>query len=287
MEYPNEQFFPNNFEKTRKYGEFFERIKKAYILPTEKGGWSLEELKQNLNNVFCEYGKIALTKNNGKIFTTLSGGLDSTLSLAFLRKNFPANEIITFSMGGSTNHPDILHARLAAKKFGSNHNEFIPGADDICEAIAEYKEKFQENDLGKVTKTGNTDTYLLCKYISRFHPNILVVHDGIDELMGGYWDHRKNVPKTEKEKIFTYYWERLVPDHLEPLTRECDSFNIDLLFPYLDSKIIKAVSCIPLEDRTSKETSKKPLREIAQELGVPKEIIERPKRGRVGMLDTK
>lgn len=282
MEYSTEQFLTNNPEKHR---EFFERIKKTNILPAEKREWSLKELKQNLDNVFHEYGEIALARNNGKIFTTLSGGLDSTLALAFLRKNFPANEIITFSMGGSTNHPDILHARLAAKKFGSNHNEFIPKADEIHEALAEYKAKFQENDLEKVTKTGGTDVYLLYKYILRFHPNILVVHDGIDELMGGYWDHRKNVPKTEKERIFTYYWERLVPDHLEPLTRKCDSFNINLLFPYLDPKIIKAVSCIPLEDRTSKKISKKPLREIAQELGVPKEIIERSKIGQHVMLD--
>ncbi|MFH1657052.1 MAG: asparagine synthase-related protein [bacterium] len=261
----------------------FEKLEKANILPTEKRKWSVEELKQNLNNVFQEYGKIALEKNNGKIFTTLSGGLDSTLGLAFLRKNFPENEIVTFSMGGNTNHPDILHARIAAEKFGSKHNEFIPNENEIQEALAEYKEKFQEDEL-EATKTGDVDVYLLYKYISKFKPNILLVHDGIDELMGGYWNHRKDVTKKEKEKIFTDYWKALVPNQLEPLTKTSDNFNINLLFPYLDQRIIEAVSCIPLEDRTSKEISKKPLKEIAKELGVPKEIIERPKRGQVGML---
>ncbi len=268
-----------------KYREFFERIKKADILPAEKREWSLEALKQNFDNVFREYGKIALIKNNGGIFTTLSGGLDSTLALAFLRKNFPTNEITTFSMGGNANHPDILHARLAAEKFGSNHNEFVPEKDEIQEALAEYKAKFQENNLEKATKTGDIDVYLLYKYISRFQPNVLMVHDGIDELMGGYWNHRKDVPKIEKERIFANYWKALVPNHLEPLIKTCNNFNIDLLFPYLDQKIIEAVSHIPLEDRTSIEISKKPLRDIAQELDVPKEIIERSKRGQVGMLD--
>lgn len=287
MEYLNEQFSAKNFEKTGKYNELFERVKKSDILPMEKEEWSLEELKQKLNNVFREYGEAALAKNNGKIFTTLSGGLDSTLGLAFLRKNFPKDEIITFSMGGNKDHLDLLHARLAAKKFGSNHKEFIPGADEIHRAIVEYREKFQENDSEKVVKTGDVDVYLLYKYISEFHPNVLIVHDGIDELMGGYWNHRKDVVKEEKEKIYAHHWERLVPDQLEWLARTCDNFNIDLLFPYLDQEIIKIISRIPLEDRTSMESSKKPLREIAQELGVPREIIERPKRGQVGMLDIK
>lgn len=286
MEYSNEQFFAKKFEKAGKYSELFERVKKADILPAGKEEWSLEELKQNLNDIFREYGEIALAKNNGKIFTTLSGGLDSTLGLAFLRKNFPVNEIITFSMGGAKNHADILHARLAAEKFGSNHKEFIPKAEEIQKAIAEYKEKFQENDLEKVVKTGDVDVYLLYKYISEFHPNVLIVHDGIDELMGGYWNHRKDVSKEEKEKIYADYWKMLIPNNLEPLTRTSDNFNTDLLFPYLDQKIINMISRIPLEDRTSLEISKKPLREIARELGVPKEIIERSKRGQVGMLDT-
>lgn len=296
MEHSNEQLFVENPEKSRvqedlivsaeKCGDFFERIERVDILPSKEKEWSLEGLKQDLESVFCEYGKIALEKNNGKIYTTLSGGLDSTLSLAFLRKNFPKNEIITFSMGGSVNHPDILHARLAAEKFGSSHNEFIPEASEIQEALEEYKVKFQ-SDLKEAVKTGDADVYLLYKYISKFHPNVLLAHDGIDELMGGYWNHRKDVAKAEKEKIFVDYWKELVPNHLEPLIKTADNFGINFLFPYLDQGIIESIACIPLEDRTSVEISKKPLREIAKELGIPKEILERPKRGQVGMLDRK
>lgn len=264
--------------------QFFEKLEKTNILPIEKKKWSNEDLKQNLDDVFQEYGKIALEKNNGRIFTTLSGGLDSTLGLAFLRKNFPENEIITFSMGGNADHPDILYARMAAEKFNSKHNEFIPTENEIQEALSEYKEKFQKDEL-EVTNTGDVDVYLLYKYISKFKPNTLLVHDGIDELMGGYWNHRKDVSKKEKEKIFTDYWKELVPNHIKPLIKTSDNFNINLLFPYLDQRIIKTISCIPLEDRTSREISKKPLREIAKDLDIPKEIIERLKRGQVGMLD--
>lgn len=281
-----------NIKKAEKYEDFLKRIENADILPTGEGEWSAEELKQKFEDVFREYGAIALEKNGGKIFTTLSGGLDSTLALAFLRKNFSEAEIITFTMGGSEKHQDVLHARLAAEKFDSNHKEFIPTADEIQEALAEYKEKFQA-DLEEATRTGDFDVYLLYKYISGLNPNTLLVHDGIDELMGGYWNHRKEkaeedgrkITEEERRKIFEDYWKVLIPDHLNPLIRTSGNFNIDLLFPYLNPKIIEAVSRIPLDDRTSKEISKKPLREIAQELGVPKEILERSKRGQVGMLN--
>jgi len=263
----------------------FERLERINILPAEKKEWSLDKLEQDLNGVFCDYGQLALEKNNGKIFLTLSGGLDSTLALAFLRNNFLEKEIVTFSMGGSVNHPDVLHARLAAKKFGSDHNEFIPTPEEIAQALEEYQKKTPEGDLKEVVKTGEVDMDLLYKYLSDFHPNVLLACDGIDELIGGYWDHRKITPKEEKEKIFADYWNQLVPHHLIPLIKRGSDFGISFLFPYLDQKVIQSISGIPLEDRTSKEVSKKPLREIAGRLGVPAEILTRAKRGQVGMLD--
>lgn len=278
-----------NIEGEKKYVDLFNRIEEANILPTEGGEWSPEELKQRLYEVFREYGAKALAENDGKIFTTLSGGLDSTLALALLRKCFPDNEIITFSMGGNMVHPDILFARMAAEIFGSNHKEFIPEMDDnradIQEALVKYKEKFPEDDLRRATETGDVDVFLLYKYISEFHPNTLLVHDGIDELMGGYWDHRReDLSETERRGAFANFWKALIPNHLKPLIRTSNNFNIDLRFPYLDQRIIEAASRIPLENRTSKKISKMPLREIARELGVPEEILTRSKEGQRGML---
>jgi asparagine synthase (glutamine-hydrolysing) len=285
MEDLNKQIPVKSPEGTEKYGEFLKRVEETDILPTGEGEWSPEELRQIFEDVFNKYGLEALAKNNGKIFTTLSGGLDSSLALALLRENFPTDEIVTFSMGGSTEHPDVLHARLAAEKFGSNHHEFIPTPDEIQEALAEYKKENEKSDLEMAAKTGDADVYLLYKYMSRFNPNTLLVHDGIDELMGGYWNHRKEATEEEKREVFAGYWKVLVPDHLNPLIGTSSNFDINLLFPYLDPKIIEIASHIPLSERTSVETSKKPTRELARELGVPKEILERPKRGQVGMLD--
>lgn len=267
------------------YDQLFERIAKTDILPKTENEWSPDDLKQTMDQVFSKYGQAALEVNDGKIFTTLSGGLDSTLALALLRRNFPESEIITMTMGGTKDHPDIQHARLAAERFSTTHHEFIPSAIEIAEAIEEYRAKFPEIDLRTAVKTGDFDIYLLYKHISRLNPEVILVHDGIDELMGGYWDHRKDNLPNERAAIYTSFWDRLIPEHLLPLTTTSSEFNISLLFPYIDAQIIKTISDIPLNDRSTIAESKKPLRVLALELGVPQKILTRSKRGQVGMLD--
>lgn len=267
------------------YTELFDRVENTDILPNPDRPKEIEqkELQEVLNTIFKEYGEQAIENNNGKIFTTLSGGLDSTTALAFLRKNFPDAVIETFAMGGDENHPDIQHARLAAEKFGSIHHEFIPSPDEIQGAINEFKKTFPDVDL--IRQHGDLDVFMLYQYLEKFHPKMVIVHDGIDELMGGYWGHRKEIEPAKKAEAFAHFWRRLIPDNLEPLTKTADHFSIKLLFPFLDSRIVSAISQIPLDERTAKTLSKIPLRNIAKNLDIPQQIIDRPKRGQVGMLD--
>ena len=206
--------------------------------------------------------------------------------MAFLRKNFPEYEIVTFTIGGSEKHPDVVAARIVAKKYQTKHNEYIPVPKEIGDAMIEYSERknvFSE-DLKKASETGDFDTYLLYKYISKFSPKVILAHDGIDELLGGYPQHRWNDGYEEKKQNFIKYWEELIPGHIDPLNEATKHFNIDVLYPYLDKTIIDIISRIPLDSRTTKEGSKIPLREIARKLNVPNEIIERKKEGRVGAL---
>lgn len=283
---------PENFEIEQKtesekeYEKLFELVEKSSVVSEkENKEWSLNDLELLLLDVFKEAGEKALKDNQGRIFTTLSGGLDSTLALAFLRKNFPDNQIITFAMGGGENHPDVKYARLAAEKFKSQHYEIIPTPDELNEAIIEYRKKFPERDMAEATKLGDFDVYLLYKKIAEhYKPQTIIVHDGIDELMGGYWRHRQPGTKEEQKKAFEEFWQKLIPEHLIPLTKTASSFNLRLIFPYLDQKIIKTVSQIPLEDRASEGIGKKPMREIAKKMEVPEEIINRPKKGQLDML---
>ncbi len=275
----------NFTQEKEKYTDLFERVERSNIVPDEEKPLNLESLEECLDETFREYGEKSIRDNNGKILMSLSGGLDSTVFLSFARKNFPEAEIETFTLGGSENHPDIIHARLASEKFKTKHNEFIPTPEEIQEGLIDYNETFSKDSLEESVKMGDFDCFLLynhIKHLSESHPKNLIACDGIDELMGGYWDHRKSDDLEIKRESFIKHWENVVPGHLKPLVRTADNFNINLLFPYLDDRVIKEISKISLNDRTFEKIGKKPLKAIAEKMGIPKEIIERPKEGFVG-----
>jgi asparagine synthase (glutamine-hydrolysing) len=253
----------------------------------ENPSWSLENLKDEMLKSFKVAGQKALEENQGTIFVTLSGGVDSTLGLAILRLNFPEAKIVTFTMGGNENHPDVIHARMAAEKFGAEHREIIPSQDDIQEALAEYQKEFPGSDAKKAVTDGDFDVYLLYKKISSMRPKMMIAYDGIDELMGGYWGHRKGKSLEERKGAFVGYWQRLIPHHLQPLLATSQEFDIRLIFPYLSRELAQMISEIPISDRVSDEVGKLPMRELARIFEVPEEIIKRSKRGQVGMLEAR
>ena len=268
------------------YDEIFETVKTIDVVSQENKSWSLDELEVLLDDSFKKAGQKALKDNKGVIYTTLSGGLDSTLSLVFLRKNFENAKIVTFTMGGDEEHPDIKYGHLAAKTFKTEHHEFIPTPNEIHAGLEDFKRDRPSEDLEKAVFVGDFDGYLLYKYLSCFRPKTVIVHDGIDEQMGGYWEHRnKRVTEDERKENFRLFWGELKSEHLNKLIKSSQEFGIHLLFPYLDEELVSFIARIPVKDRVIEEIGKIPLREIAEKLEVPRGIINRRKRGAVGMLE--
>lgn len=251
------------------------------IVAEENRKWSYRKLENILfqSIKICAYK--CLKDNNGDIHTTLSGGLDSSLCLALIRRIISPNcPIHTYTIGGSEKHPDILFARKVSQFFDSIHHEFIPGTQEVEEARSALKSLFgnyRSEDLG---------VFLMYKFIAEFHPHSVIAHDGIDELLGGYWKHRAPREKMEKTKMFKDFWSQLENNHLLPLEKIAADFNISLVFPYLQKRLIEYITRIPVEQRTNRNKSKIPLRDIAEKY-LPFEVIKRKKRGFNGALDSK
>jgi len=69
----------------------------------------------------------------------LSGGIDSSLVLAFIKNAYQKIPIYTFSLARDKNYPDLTFAREAAELFGTDHHEIILSTSEYEEFKKEYE----------------------------------------------------------------------------------------------------------------------------------------------------
>jgi len=252
------------------------------VIDKENRRWSLRKLEAILFHSVKICANQCLKDNNGEIHTTLSGGLDSSFGLALIRKITGSDcPIYTYTIGGTEENPDIIFARKVSKVFNSIHHELIPGSQEIRKARSVFRSLFKNNYKTDIYRSGDLGVFLICQFITGlndYHPISLISHDGIDELLGGYWDHRGAKEKTDKIKAFEDHWSCLKSSHLWPLENTASHFGISVIFPYLQKRVVKYISRMPIEERTSHDRSKIPLRDIAEQY-LPLEVITRKKMG--------
>lgn len=237
--------------------------------------WNLNELEKILTDSIRRCAEVCLEKNNGLICMTLSGGLDSSFCLAKIREIFgPRIPVHTFTVSGSKTYPDFKFANLVSGIFNTIHHSFIPDNHDINRGKCLIAQYWPEEHIFR----GDVAVLILYKCIAAYGMKCVTALDGIDELLGGYWDHRRHQGLKEKTGAFQKRWGFLEKNHLIPLERSSRHFGIKVIFPYLQKPVIEYISRIPLDDRTSFEKSKIPLRMIAQPY-LPIEILTRKKKG--------
>jgi asparagine synthetase B (glutamine-hydrolysing) len=199
----------------------------------------------------------------------ISGGVDSSI-LAILCREANPNTLF-FTIGTNYEHPDIIAGLRLAKEIDLNLRVYIPSKHII--------EQAQKMWGSTEYLQGNESEYLLLNEISKHTIDVLCT-DGIDELMGGYWEHynwlKKQVPI---EFAFDKYWSELETQHLYPLRTSAEKVGVNVDFVFKDNKFMEYISHIPLEDRVKIGEGKILWKEIARMIGVPEWVIQRKKLG--------
>lgn len=209
--------------------------------------------------------------SNDQAVLCLSGGVDSSVVAVLLKNLKSATQCFTIAC--HPHHPDIAHAGILTKTFSLSHLICLhhPTPEDNCEDMYE----------------------ILFSTCHRLGYNEVICCDTIDEMIGGYWAHQEpvkffsqqNISVTHPEReIFDYYWQRLITNHLEPLDIWSKHFKIKVNLVYLNREVIQAVQKYPLNQRTDQLERKKPLKQIARDIGVPDVIINRKKLGLCDIL---
>ena len=174
-----------------------------------------------------------------EISIALSGGVDSTLVIALLRKALPDIRIEAISVKFADSIDETKIATTIADKFNANHH--IITIDNFLEqlpkAISIIKMPFWD-----------THWYHMVKTAKQFS-NSLVSGDGGDELFGGYTfryekfllNYNSKMSALEKTKLYLECHERDWVPNQEKLFGEKSSFSWNQIYykliPYFDNSL--------------------------------------------------
>ena len=232
----------------------------------------------------------------------LSGGIDSSLVLALLRRVYPQMPISTFTLAGSQDYPDMVFAREVAELFRTEHNEIILSDEQHSQFSEEYN-KVKQHDF-----KGDVNVYILCSFAKAFS-NIIVTGDGGDECFGGYWLHeyplghketgkiksfddihpapkkhlRKMVQmgfrdflykeKSQEEDynaVWKYFVKIMAPRHLAPLLHTAKVLNIKVYTPLFSESFLSFMRVLPYTEKIGRKIEK----QLALKY-LPKSVLER------------
>ena len=178
-------------------------------------------------------------ENLDKIGISLSSGIDSTLVLALLRKEFPSIKIESISVKFSQSVDETDASKKISDKFDTNHHvlEIDNFLEELPQAINIVKQPFWD-----------LHWYYLVKKMKELTP-VFLSGDGGDELFGGYtFRYNKfleltNDNSTTEEKIISYlncHERDWVPDQELIFGDEC-KFNWEeihsILRPYFNNSL--------------------------------------------------
>ena len=180
-----------------------------------------------------------LDSNSKSIGISLSSGIDSTLVLALLRKEFPSANIESISVKFSHSIDETNAAKKISEKFETNHHilELDNFLEELPKAISIVKQPFWD-----------LHWYYLVKKMKNF-TNVFLSGDGGDELFGGYtFRYKKFLEQTSdistsKEKIISYlncHERDWVPEQEEIFNKNlkfsCNEIH-ETLKPYFDNSL--------------------------------------------------
>jgi asparagine synthase (glutamine-hydrolysing) len=177
--------------------------------------------------------------NTKKISIALSGGVDSTLILASIRKNYPELDIEAISIKFANSVDETPNAAKIAEKFEANHHivELENYLSELPTAIFQVQLPFWDLHWYYVAKKSSTLS------------NILASGDGGDEIFSGYtFRYEKFISLTtdestplEKVKAYLACHERDRVDDQELIFGKKSQFSWDSIYekllPHFDNSL--------------------------------------------------
>lgn len=140
-----------------------------------------EEWAERLDSLLADAVHLRL-RSDVPVGVFLSGGLDSTTIVDYLhgKSDIP---IKTFSVAYDLgkNFDETPFARIAARKYGTDHHEYFVSPEEFRDFIPKYVWFMDE----PVSEAAGVSLYYISR-LAREHVTVILSGEGSDELFGGY-----------------------------------------------------------------------------------------------------
>ena len=201
----------------------------------------------------------------------LSGGVDSSIIAALMKKNI--TELNSFTVG-MKDSDDLYYSKLVADDLKTKHNELIYTKEDMLRVLPEVIFYLESFDAPLVRSA--IPSYFLAKLAGE-KVKVALAGEGADELFSGYKYLGKIGTKKDLHKELYKLTGNLHNTNLQRVDRMTMAHSVEGRVPFLDSEFLSYVISIPVELKQRKDKQEKwILREAFNEY-LPIIIANRPK----------
>lgn len=220
-----------------------------------------------------------MTAGLENVAVAFSGGLDSSL-IAFLAKKAGVNvHLIHVSL---KNQPETAHAVKVAEDLKLPIHVYTYTVEDVKETLPKVLWLVEEPDPIKASL--GVPMCWAAEKTAELGVKVLFTGQGADELFGGYkrylTAYATRGQKAVEEMLFNDV-SNIHEENIEKDYKVCNFHNVELRLPYLTHKIAEFAVNLPLKFKITLShggVRKLVLRNAAKKLGLPKAVVERPKR---------
>lgn len=214
-----------------------------------------------------------------EVAVAFSGGLDSSI-VAFLAKKSNTNvHLIHVSL---ENQPETEHAKKVAEELKMPIHIHLFRRENVEAVVPKLLEIIEEPN--PVQTSIGIPFYWTAEKTAEMNLKAMLAGQGADELFGGYSryvdDYLLHGKETARKKMFKDVT-KLHETNLERDSKICNFHDVELRLPFATYRIARFALDLPLELKIEpkKNTLRKlVLRKVAINLGLPKHVVEKPKK---------
>ncbi len=204
-----------------------------------------------------------------KTAVLFSGGLDSALLAHIVSQEFFKPKL--YSIGFKKSN-DLNWSKEAADLMGLYIEQVVIDVEDIEMAI-----KHIVHDIGMDNPKWMAVFIPFYLILSQVEESSLILGQGADEVFGGYRKYRE-VDEKEAQAMMDRDIMEIIESEASFYHKMGGHFGKRLILPYLDPAIIEYGKTIPFAHKINEDQNKRVLRLLAEDIGLPSPIAQRPKK---------